>query len=79
MSEAESLPEVEDCSVDLVTVCTALHWFDLERFFAEVNRILKPEGALVVISDYEPEIAGPQTSSADPERLKKISHKARIN
>ena len=33
-------------SVDLVTVAQALHWFDLERFYAEVRRVLKPEGVL---------------------------------
>jgi SAM-dependent methyltransferase len=34
-------------SVDLVTVATALHWFDFERFYAEVERVLAPGGALV--------------------------------
>jgi SAM-dependent methyltransferase len=33
-------------SVDLVTVAQALHWFDLERFYAEVRRVLKPKGVL---------------------------------
>lgn len=37
----------EDCgladdSVDLVTVAQALHWFDLERFYAEVHRVARP-------------------------------------
>jgi SAM-dependent methyltransferase len=31
-------------SVDLITVAQALHWFDLDRFYAEVRRVLKPEG-----------------------------------
>jgi len=35
-------------SVDLVTVAQALHWFDLERFYAEVRRVLKPGGLLAV-------------------------------
>ena len=42
---AESSPLAED-SVDIVTVAQALHWFDLERFHAEVGRILKPGGVL---------------------------------
>lgn len=35
-----------DNSVDLVTVAQALHWFDLDRFYAEVRRVLKPRGVL---------------------------------
>jgi len=35
-------------SVDLITVAQALHWFDLERFFAEGRRVLKPDGLLAV-------------------------------
>lgn len=37
-------------SVDLVTVSQALHWFDLERFFAVVDDVLKPAGVLAVWS-----------------------------
>lgn len=33
-----------DASADLVTVGQALHWFDLERFHAEVRRVLRPGG-----------------------------------
>jgi SAM-dependent methyltransferase len=33
-------------SVDLVTVAQALHWFDLEKFYAEARRVLKPRGVL---------------------------------
>jgi len=35
-------------TVDLVTVATAVHWFDFDRFYAEVERVLVPGGALVV-------------------------------
>lgn len=31
-------------SVDLVTVAQAIHWFDLDRFWQEVRRVLKPGG-----------------------------------
>jgi ubiquinone/menaquinone biosynthesis C-methylase UbiE len=34
----------ESSSCDIVTVAQALHWFDLEHFYAEVKRILKPGG-----------------------------------
>ena len=45
---------VADCSglpdqtVDLVTVAQALHWFNLEQFYAEVRRVLRPDGLLAV-------------------------------
>jgi SAM-dependent methyltransferase len=34
--------------VDLVTVAQALHWLDLESFYAEVRRVLRPAGVLAV-------------------------------
>nr|WP_210413837.1 class I SAM-dependent methyltransferase [Luteithermobacter gelatinilyticus] len=37
-------------SVDLVTVAQALHWFDLEAFYAEVKRVVKPDGVIAVWS-----------------------------
>jgi SAM-dependent methyltransferase len=37
---------LDDRSVDLVTVATAMHWFDLERFYAEARRIIRPGGLL---------------------------------
>lgn len=33
-------------SVDLITVAQALHWFDLDRFWVEVKRVLRAEGVL---------------------------------
>lgn len=35
-------------TVDLVTVAQALHWLPLDRFFAEVRRVLVPGGVLAV-------------------------------
>jgi ubiquinone/menaquinone biosynthesis C-methylase UbiE len=37
---------LESNNVDLVTVAQALHWFDLERFYSEVRRVLKPQGVV---------------------------------
>jgi SAM-dependent methyltransferase len=34
--------------VDLVTVAQAFHWLELEHFYAEVDRVLAPGGALAV-------------------------------
>ncbi|MBF0192176.1 MAG: class I SAM-dependent methyltransferase [Magnetococcales bacterium] len=37
-------------SVDLIVVAQALHWFDLEAFYAEVRRVLKPGGVVAAWS-----------------------------
>jgi len=39
---------IESQSLDLVTVAQALHWFDLDPFYGEVQRVLKPSGVLAV-------------------------------
>jgi SAM-dependent methyltransferase len=39
---------LEDHSIDLITVAQAVHWFDLDRFYAEVERVLKPDGIFAV-------------------------------
>ncbi|MEP7136034.1 MAG: class I SAM-dependent methyltransferase [Chloroflexota bacterium] len=39
-----------DHSFDLITVATAVHWFDQEQFFREVDRVLKPQGILAIWS-----------------------------
>ncbi len=44
-AEATGLP---DDSCDAVTVAQALHWFDLDSFYAEVTRILKRGGVVAV-------------------------------
>ena len=65
---------LEAGSVDVVTVAQALHWFDLERFYGEVRRVLKSGGVLAawayklatispaidaVVNHYYSEIVGP--------------------
>jgi SAM-dependent methyltransferase len=51
---ASGLP---DASVDCVTVAQALHWFDLDAFFREARRVLKPGGAIVVWTYGVPRLA----------------------
>lgn len=70
-AEATSL---DAASVDLVAVGQALHWFDLDRFYAEVRRVLRTGGVIVawcygrctvapdidaIIDRYYVEIVGP--------------------
>jgi SAM-dependent methyltransferase len=38
-------PALKDRSVDLVAAAQAAHWFDHGRFYREVKRVLKPDGA----------------------------------
>lgn len=44
---AEDAP-LEDDSVDLITVAQAVHWFDMQAFNREVERVLKPGGVIAV-------------------------------
>ncbi|NLI83501.1 MAG: class I SAM-dependent methyltransferase [Deltaproteobacteria bacterium] len=39
---------IRSSSMDLIVVAQAIHWFDLDRFYPEVHRILKPGGTLAV-------------------------------
>jgi SAM-dependent methyltransferase len=39
---------LESACADIVTVAQALHWFDLEPFYAEVDRVLRTAGVLAV-------------------------------
>jgi SAM-dependent methyltransferase len=40
--------EIEDRSIDLVTAAQAVHWFDLDRFYTEAKRVLRPQGVVAV-------------------------------
>jgi SAM-dependent methyltransferase len=46
-AEATGLP---DRSADLVLAAQSFHWFDRERFFAEVERLLRPGGVLALVT-----------------------------
>ena len=41
--------ELCDASVHLVTICQALHWLDVTRFYQEVDRVLVEDGVLAVV------------------------------
>ena len=42
--------DIQDNSVDLITVAQAAHWFDLDKFYKEVTRISKSNGVLAIWS-----------------------------
>ncbi|MDE2422538.1 MAG: class I SAM-dependent methyltransferase [Gammaproteobacteria bacterium] len=42
--------ELKQHSVDLLVVAQAVHWFDLEKFYAEARRVLKPNGIIALIT-----------------------------
>lgn len=48
---AEDLP-FDVGSFDLVTVSSAFHWFDRDRFLSEARRVLRPSGWLVVYDNF---------------------------
>ena len=56
---AEDLSFLDSGSADLVTVAQAMHWMDLDRFYPEVDRVLKPGGALVVYGYGQPRLDEP--------------------
>jgi SAM-dependent methyltransferase len=47
LAEDSGLP---DGSVDLIAVAQAAHWLDLEKFYAEVRRVARPNAAVALIS-----------------------------
>ncbi|KAF3631193.1 hypothetical protein FXO37_28114 [Capsicum annuum] len=55
MSDEElvsSIVGADNYSVDLITVATALHWFDLPRFYSIVNRVLRKPGGIIAVWSY---------------------------
>lgn len=47
-NEPAETVSLDDSSTDLVTVAAAVHWFNFEKFYAEVKRVLKPGGIIAV-------------------------------
>jgi SAM-dependent methyltransferase len=53
VAEAED-SDIDARSVDLVAVASAIHWFDLSRFYAEVRRVVRPGGVIAAWTYYTP-------------------------
>lgn len=50
VAPAEEIP-LPSGSCDLLTTSLAFHWFDQERFLTEAQRLLKPQGWLVIYNN----------------------------
>jgi ubiquinone/menaquinone biosynthesis C-methylase UbiE len=51
LAPAEQQP-FADNTFDLITVCSGVHWFDIDKFLAEANRLLKSNGWLVLYENH---------------------------
>ena len=69
--EAEALPgtgqeiPLADASVDAVFAAQAFHWFDDERAVAQIARVLRPRGALVLMWNLPAEPWEPSTAAVE--------------
>ena len=52
VASAEDLSFIESKSVDMVTAGQAAHWFNYEKSFPELARILKPGGTLAFFCNF---------------------------
>ncbi|XP_077998723.1 putative methyltransferase DDB_G0268948 [Glandiceps talaboti] len=59
---------VESETVDLITVGTAIHWFDMAEFYKEVERILRPGGCLAIYTYYSTKL-----EDSDNEKSKQMN------
>jgi ubiquinone/menaquinone biosynthesis C-methylase UbiE len=48
IEEAAEQTDFDDDMFDLITVAQAVHWFNFDAFYKEVNRCLKPNGVIAV-------------------------------
>jgi ubiquinone/menaquinone biosynthesis C-methylase UbiE len=51
IAPAEHQPFIDNC-FDLITVSSGVHWFDIDRFLTEANRVLKSKSWLVLYENY---------------------------
>ena len=51
LAGAEKLP-LPAASLDAVTCCSGVHWFDQQRFFSELRRVLRPDGWVGLYDHY---------------------------
>ena len=61
IAPAESMPFLDNGSVDLVTCALAFHWVDPEQVYPEVKRVLREGGALAVYGYGLPILSTPES------------------
>jgi SAM-dependent methyltransferase len=70
VADALSLPFGEN-EFDLMTLCSAFHWFEREKFLREAGRVLRARGWLIVYDNY---FSGQMEENAAFERWYRESH-----
>ncbi|XP_018494760.1 putative methyltransferase DDB_G0268948 [Galendromus occidentalis] len=64
----------EGSSFDAITACQCVHYFDLDKFYAEAHRVLRKDGILA-LSGYcipVPSVGDPEMDAAIKERIMKL-------
>jgi SAM-dependent methyltransferase len=56
-AQAERMP-FPSRTFDAVTCCSGVHWFEQERFFGELRRVLRPDGWVALYDHYFMRIRG---------------------
>jgi len=66
---------LEMSSTNLITVAQALHWFDLDLFYPEAHRILKPNGTLAIWGYDKPIIEADSGNELKAKKATEILHR----
>ena len=51
IADAEQQPFTGN-NFELITVCSGIHWFDIDKFLQETNRLLKTKGWLIIYDNF---------------------------
>lgn len=51
IATAENQP-FGNCEFNLITVCSGVHWFDIDKFLVEANRLLTKRGWLILYDNF---------------------------
>jgi SAM-dependent methyltransferase len=70
--QPSEMTNFQDNHFDLVNVAQALHWFDYDKFWDEVSRVLKPSGVFVAYSYIWP-VVNPAVDEIVIDRIIKVT------